>query len=78
MNTHIVSHNGKKRWQSQGSLAKEKRLSARKILPSSTKHTKKCMRKIRRIRCNSKTKLKARNHENEWQEIIGTRFLERW
>jgi hypothetical protein len=40
MNTHIVSHNGKKRWWSQGSLPKEKRLSARKILPSSTKHTK--------------------------------------
>jgi hypothetical protein len=75
MNTHIVSHNGRKRWRSQGSLAKEKRLSARKILPLSTKHTKKC---IRIIRCNSKTKLKAINHENEWQEIIGTRFLERW
>ncbi len=78
MNTHIVSHNAKKRWRSQGSLAKGKRLNARKILPSSTKHTKKCMRKIRRIRCNSKTKLKAKKHENEWQEIIRTIFFERW
>jgi len=46
-------------------LQKKKGLSARKILPSSTKHTKKCMRKKRKKRCNSKTKLKAKNHENE-------------
>jgi hypothetical protein len=48
MNTHIVAHNGKKRWQSQGSFAKEKKLSARKILPSSTKHSKKMHEKNRK------------------------------
>jgi hypothetical protein len=46
-------------------LQNKKGLSARKILPSSTKHTRKCMRKIRRRICNSKTKLKTKNHENE-------------